>query len=178
MHVRRGLRKLEPTVTDPSATAQHEEGCICFPADENLCFNSEESRGCGTEPSPVVPRRALPRARHAQQQRPAVQRRTHGQCRKQHLCAAQHRASLRLQRDRGATWASWLSHTVAWRPRSTDGVDSECPGRTHHLEYGDRTNQQRLDRRLRFTANAADSGYLELLRAVVVERLPSVPSSS
>ena len=44
MHVRPGLKKLEQTVTDPSTTAQHEEGCICFPADEDLCFNSEESR--------------------------------------------------------------------------------------------------------------------------------------
>jgi hypothetical protein len=25
-------------------TAQHEEGCICFPAGEDLCFNSVESR--------------------------------------------------------------------------------------------------------------------------------------
>ena len=44
MNLRSRLKKLEQAVTDPSTAAQHEEGCICFPADENLCLNSEESR--------------------------------------------------------------------------------------------------------------------------------------
>jgi hypothetical protein len=44
MNLRSRLKKLEQAVTDPSTTAQQEEGCICFPADQDLCFNSEESR--------------------------------------------------------------------------------------------------------------------------------------
>ena len=44
MDLRSRLKKLKQAVTDPSTTAQHEEGCLCFPAHEDLCFNSEESR--------------------------------------------------------------------------------------------------------------------------------------
>ncbi len=43
MDLRSRLKKLEQAVTEPRTTAQHEESCICFPADEDLSFNSEES---------------------------------------------------------------------------------------------------------------------------------------
>ncbi len=44
MDLRSRLKKLEQAVTEPSTTAQREESCICFPADEDLSFNSEEGR--------------------------------------------------------------------------------------------------------------------------------------
>jgi hypothetical protein len=44
MDLRSRLRKLEQTMTKLSTTPLYEEGCICFPPDEDLCFNSEESR--------------------------------------------------------------------------------------------------------------------------------------
>jgi hypothetical protein len=42
MDLRSRLKKLEQAMAEPSKTAQHEEGCICFPANEDLSFNSEE----------------------------------------------------------------------------------------------------------------------------------------
>jgi hypothetical protein len=44
MDLRSRLKKLERTMTEPSTKAHHEEGCICFPADEDLSFDSEENR--------------------------------------------------------------------------------------------------------------------------------------
>ena len=57
MDFRSRLKKLKLTVTEPGITAQYEEGCICFPADEDLSFNSEESRAAEELRCPLHGRR-------------------------------------------------------------------------------------------------------------------------
>ncbi len=39
MDLRSRLKKLEQTVLEPNSTAQHEEGCICFPLGEPPAFH-------------------------------------------------------------------------------------------------------------------------------------------
>src|SRR5271165_2376358 len=44
MNLKNRVKKLEQTIPNPSTTPRHEKGCICFPGDEHLHFNLEESR--------------------------------------------------------------------------------------------------------------------------------------
>lgn len=57
MDLRTRLRKLEQTMTEPNTTPPHEEGCICFPADESLHFSQEEISAAEELPCPLHGRR-------------------------------------------------------------------------------------------------------------------------
>ncbi len=76
------------------------------------------------------------------------------------------RPGLRLQRDCRTARRAWLPDVMArWR-ESAAGLDTERHRRRDHLEHGDRADEQRFRRCLRFGAHAADPRHLQLLCAV------------
>ena len=85
---------------------------------------------------------------------------------RQFLRTAGHGASLCLQCHGCAARFARLPDVVAGRRAAACGLDAERHRRRHHLEPGDRTDNERDDRCLRQRPDTVAAGHLQLLRAV------------
>ena len=47
------LKRLERSVIEPTPATQYDEGCICFPANEELFRNKDEQRAAEEFPCPL-----------------------------------------------------------------------------------------------------------------------------